>query len=127
MPRETTQTPVVNVGQTTHTVVRGDTVWSIARQYSTTVANIVQLNRLPNGGALIFVGQRLTISGSNTTAPAPTPAPSQPVSNRTYTVKAGDTLWRIASIHNTTVTWLAANNNIRNVNLIRPGMVLTVR
>lgn len=42
----------------------------------------------------------------------------------TYTVQKGDTLSKIALKHGTTVSALAALNNIRNVNVIRTGQVL---
>ena len=43
-----------------------------------------------------------------------------------YTVKKGDTLSRIAREHGTTVSELAAINNIKNVDIIRVGQVLTL-
>lgn len=43
-----------------------------------------------------------------------------------YTVKKGDTLSRIAREHGTTVSELAALNNIKNVDIIRVGQVLTL-
>ncbi|WP_423190325.1 LysM peptidoglycan-binding domain-containing protein [Alkalibacterium sp. f15] len=45
-------------------------------------------------------------------------------STRTYTVKAGDTLYAIALRYNTTVARLAQLNNITNTSLIRVGQVL---
>lgn len=39
-----------------YTVRRGDTLWSIARRYNTTIANIIRLNRIQNPN-LIFLGQ----------------------------------------------------------------------
>lgn len=44
----------------------------------------------------------------------------------TYTVKKGDTLGGIASKYGTTWQKLAADNNIRNANLIYPGQKITV-
>lgn len=44
----------------------------------------------------------------------------------TYTVKKGDTLSAIAKKYNTTVNSLAKLNNIKNVNLIYVGQVLTI-
>ena len=43
-----------------------------------------------------------------------------------YIVKSGDTLTKLASRFSTTVSALAAANNIRNVNLIRIGQRLTI-
>lgn len=44
----------------------------------------------------------------------------------TYTVKAGDTLGRIAKEHKTTVAALAKANDLKNVNVIHVGQKLTV-
>jgi lysozyme len=64
----------------TYTVKSGDTLGSIARQFNTTVADIAARNGLTNIN-LIFVGQRLIISGTaptdggGTTNPPPTTPP----------------------------------------------------
>lgn len=44
----------------------------------------------------------------------------------TYTIQAGDTLSKIARIHNTTVANLAKLNNISNVNYIKAGDVINL-
>lgn len=44
----------------------------------------------------------------------------------TYTVKKGDTLSAIAAKYKTTVTKIAKDNNIKNVNLIYPGQKLKI-
>jgi membrane-bound lytic murein transglycosylase D len=49
-----------------HRVKRGETLFSIARLYDTTVASIREWNNL--GGTTILVGQRLTIRGSGSQA-----------------------------------------------------------
>lgn len=43
-------------GHTLYTVKRGDTLWSIARRFNTSIANIVRLNRIKNPN-LIYPGQ----------------------------------------------------------------------
>jgi len=45
----------------------------------------------------------------------------------TYTVKNGDSLWRIAQQYNTTVAKIVAANNIANPNLITVGQVLVIK
>ena len=47
---------------TRHTVKPGDTVWRISRANGVTVSAVVTENSLPRGGALIRVGQVLTIT-----------------------------------------------------------------
>ena len=98
-------------GADTYTVRRGDTLWGIARRYSTTVSALASLNHIANPD-LIYPGQVLNL-----------PRGAAP-SAGTYTVRQGDTLWGIARRYNTTVSALASLNRIANPNLIYPGQVL---
>jgi peptidoglycan/xylan/chitin deacetylase (PgdA/CDA1 family) len=109
-----------NTTTRTYTVRAGDTLYSIARRFNTTVSRLASLNNLSNVN-VIRVGQVLRVPGA---APAPAPAPTP--ATRNYTVRAGDTLSTIARRHNTTVARLAQLNNLTNVNLIRVGQVLRV-
>lgn len=115
IPGTSTSTPKPPA-TTTYTVKRGDTLYSIARRYNTTVAKIASANNIKNVNT-IRVGQVLKIPGTASTPPAAT----------TYTVKRGDTLYSIAQRYNTTVSKLQSLNNISNPNLIRVGQVLRVR
>ena len=92
-------------------VKKGDTLYKIARRYNTTAAEIARLNNISDQN-VIFIGQRLII---------------RPGTDKTeYTVRRGDTLGNIAARFNTTVSRLAAINHIRNMNLIFPGMIITL-
>ncbi len=91
-------------------VVRwGDTLFSIATRYNTTVDALVSANHLPNAN-FIFVGQRLIIRDS-----APTP---RPATNSIYVVRAGDTLFSIAVRNGTTINALMLANGLTNPNFI---------
>lgn len=60
----------------THTVVRGDTISKISRQYGTSIANIQALNAVLNIN-LIYVGQKLCVNGGFVpNQPPQTPVPS---------------------------------------------------
>ena len=61
---------------------------------------------------------------SGGTADKPTKPTTQAAG--TYTVKSGDTLSRIAAKYGTTVAKLAADNGIKNPNLIHVGQVITI-
>jgi murein DD-endopeptidase MepM/ murein hydrolase activator NlpD len=70
--------PATKTGATTHIVAPGETLYSIARRYGTTVSQLVSLNGLPSAEA-IHVGQTLKLSAGGRatiadTAPAATPA-----------------------------------------------------
>lgn len=100
-----------------HTVSRGDTLFSIARANGTSVAAIREVNGLSSD--LIFVGQTLRLPGGSTS----TPAPSQ--STGSYAVVAGDTLFSIARRHNISVHQLKADNNLSS-DTIYVGQQLSV-
>lgn len=50
----------------THTVVKGDTLWALAKTYNTTVAELVRLNDISDPDYIV-VGQVLIVSGTATT------------------------------------------------------------
>ena len=55
-----------------HTIVRGNTLSSIARLYNSSVANLQTINRIPNIN-IIYVGQKLCVNVGNAQ-----PVPNQP-------------------------------------------------
>jgi LysM repeat protein len=104
----------------TYVVQAGDTLFGIARRYGVTVQDIAAANNIVNPN-LIYVGARLTIpTGGSTDAGSPPPQ----AGSQTYVVRPGDTLFRIAVSHRTTVAVLAQLNGISNPNLIYTGQVL---
>lgn len=107
------------------TVKSGDTLNQIARANGTTVDALVKANGINNPN-LIFVGQQLQTEGTASAAQAkPAQAPAT-TTNGAYTVKAGDTLYRIAAANGTSVATLVAANNIQNLNFISVGQVLNL-
>jgi LysM repeat protein len=107
--------PAPGPGQV-HTVQPGDTLFSIARRYNTTVAAIQHANGIVNPW-YIRVGQRLVI-------PQGSPPPSS--GGSTYTVQPGDTLYSIAARLGKNVWDIVVANNLSNPNLILVGQVLTI-
>jgi LysM repeat protein len=99
----------------TYVVQWGDTLYSIARRFGTTVDAIAQANNIVNPHR-IYVGQRLVIHGQQ-----PTPQPSC-----THIVQHGETLTSIARRYGTTVWTLARMNNLPNPNIIYAGQRLHV-
>lgn len=67
-----------------YTVTFGDTMFSISRRFCTTVSQLSAANGISNPW-LIFVGQRLTISGGQP-PPNPTPSPTPPSPTRYVTI-----------------------------------------
>lgn len=87
-----------------YTVQWGDTLYSIARRYGTTVDALVAANNIADP-RVIRVGQILCIPGGAT----PPPPPPQ---DCWYVVQPGDNLYRIALRYNTTYWYLARINGI---------------
>lgn len=115
---------VASASADTITVKSGDTLNKIAAANGTTVAELAQANGITNTN-LIFIGQQLKTQGSSTPATqavAPTATPNN--ATGTYSVKAGDTLYRIAASNGVSIADLVAANNIQNVNYISVGQVL---
>lgn len=112
----------VALADTSYTVVPGDTLSRIAQRFGTTVAVLVQTNRIINPN-LIYVGQILTIPGGGGGGGGTTPPPAP---GGTYVVQPGDTLSRIAARFGVTLTAIAQANRITNINLIYVGQVLTI-
>ena len=94
-----------------YTVQKGDSLYSIARKYSTTIDKIKDLNNLTTN--LLSIGQVLLI-------------PTDTNLETTYTVKKGDSLYSIAKKYNTTVDRLKQLNNLTS-NLLSIGQILIVR
>lgn len=120
----------------TYTVRAGDNLFRIALRFGLSTSQLATANNIANPN-LIFVGQVLTIPGDaseqptetpdETTTPEPTETPDTPTSGDSYTVVAGDTLFRIAVRNNTTVgALLALNPDIVNQNLIFVGQEIVL-
>ncbi|MCM3791375.1 LysM peptidoglycan-binding domain-containing protein [Domibacillus indicus] len=94
-----------------YTIQQGDTLWSISQKTGTTVEQLKAANGLSSD--LIYAGSTIETSGSAGGA-------AQASSNGTYTVKAGDTLYKIATAHGISVSSLKAINGLSS-NMIYPG------
>ena len=108
-------TPVAVTPAKTYTVVKGDSLWTVAKKNGITVSELTKANNLgPN--TPLKLGQKLIISGRAPTAGAVggTPAVAEAGASTTYTVKAGDTLAGIARRHGTTSAALKSLNSLRS-------------
>ena len=104
-----------------YVVQRGDRLRDIATRYGTTVSYLASLNGLRNPN-FIWVGQRLKVPSSSTTA---TPSQSQG-STSVHVVQRGEFLARIAQRYGTTVSAIAAANNLANPSFIYVGQRLVI-
>ena len=98
----------------TYTVKAGDTLYGISNQFGVSVTELARLNNIT--GSTIKVGQILKI---------PSNSGDNPDTMFMYTVKKGDTLYKIALKYNTTVNRIMDLNNLKTTNL-SIGQVLRI-
>ena len=106
------ETITANPLEGTYVVKRGDSLWSIAAKYATTVNELKALNNLSSNN--LQIGQVLKV-----------PTNTVSVESNTYTVKSGDSLWNIANKYGTTVNNLKKLNNLTS-DFLQIGQVLRV-
>lgn len=119
-----------------HTVVKGETLWSIAEDAFGSGYNWIDIYKINNlASENIEVGQVLTIpdvAAKQPTSTKPVLAISQTnntISGNSYTVVKGDTLWNICvRAYGDGYKWVevAKANNLKNPNIIHSGNVLTL-
>ena len=102
-----------------YTVKKGDSLYSIAKVYGTSVNKIKELNYLKSD--LLSVGQVLRIP-ENYINEADLHLPSF----ISYTVKKGDTLYGIANKYGLNVSTVVQDNGLKNYNLSL-GQILKIR
>jgi membrane-bound lytic murein transglycosylase D len=107
-------------------VRRGDSLWAIARRHGVDVHALALLNGLQPGDPL-RAGQRLKLVSARSGDDAAGTDASAPHTRRlTYTVRAGDTLSRIARVFQVSVAQLISWNSLEKTALA-PGQRLLVR
>ena len=97
---------IAPAGSTYYTVQKGDSLWSIANKFGITVNDLKTLNNLSSN--VVNVGQNLKVKLEE----------EKPVEDYlVYTVKKGDSLYKIANEYNTTVDTIMSVNNLSGTNL----------
>lgn len=94
----------------TYTVKSGDSLWAISRAYNTTVDKLKALNNLTSD--VIRVGQVLKVK-------------ENVIYGMYYTVKSGDTLWKISQSFGVSVNEIKSINNL-TVDTINVGQKLFI-
>lgn len=89
-----------------HTVVAGDTLWSISKRYKIAMRDIAISNHL-GPSFVISAGQRLRL-----------PPPQE------YKVRAGDSLYTVSRLFGVGTSEIASLNNLRSPYVIHKGQVL---
>ncbi len=100
----------------------GDNLFRIGLRYGVSYQYLASLNGIPNPH-LIYAGSALSVPCAGNPGSSAIP-PNCPAS-ASYTVQAGDNLFRIALNHGSTVEWIRAANNLYG-RVLRPNMQLTI-
>lgn len=137
---------IYSQSQTTHTVVKGETYYSISKKYGISVDELCSANNL-NTSDVLKVGQVLNIpqnsksatensnqSSANSSNSAVSKSNSSNSSENsssarkfdTYTVQKGDTFYRIAKINGITVNELKKMNNLADDTVLKVGDKLKI-
>lgn len=100
--------PVTSITPTysTYTVVKGDTLYGIARKYNITVDELKRLNNITSNN--LYIGQQLKV---------PTVETPEAEDYEIYTVVKGDSLWLISQKYDVPVDDLIEINDLETVNL----------
>ena len=118
----------VETATNTYTIVAGDSLYAISRKTGVSLAELLRLNNLQLD-SIIHPGQTLKVTGKSVeaTKPVEVSKPVAPVNEivkaKTYTIKAGDNLWRIAKQNGLTLAQLKSLNGLTS-NMIHPNQVL---
>lgn len=101
-----------------HTVKSGDSLWTIAKRYNTTVSKIQQMNNLTT--TRLIIDQQIKVP-SSTREPQ-----SLPSGSGTYYVKRGDNPDRIARKHNMSLNHFLQINKLTSRSTIYPGQKVKI-
>ena len=119
------------------TVAAGDTLYGIARRNGVTVRDLKAANGLTTN--TIRPGQTLVLPGagpvpgsgsladSGPSRPVPAAEPPEFAGGTTYTVRSGDSLYRVSRLTGVAVGDLKDWNGITDVRRVMPGTVLQLR
>jgi murein DD-endopeptidase MepM/ murein hydrolase activator NlpD len=115
-----------------HVVERGDSLWSISRQYEMTLDEIAKLNNLTTPYK-VKIGQKIKINGKISNKSIADSSSSdvvdreRPLATTTYTVKKGDVLSRIADKFNISSSEIIKLNKLKKPYKIKVGQKLKIR
>ncbi|QUH26518.1 LysM peptidoglycan-binding domain-containing protein [Serpentinicella alkaliphila] len=98
-------TPPIEVS---HSVVRGDSLWSISNRYKSSLSSIYRRNNL-NEKSILQIGQRIIV----------------PV-EITHTVVSGDTLWHIGLRYGVSLQEIYDRNNLSQSSMIVVGQRIVI-
>jgi LysM repeat protein len=135
-PTATATPPVSTTAARTYVVKKGDSLWKISKAENISVGELSRANKLTKTSTL-KVGQKLTVpamakaektsvatasvvptpADTTTASPTTTAAVTTDAGGASYTVKSGDSLWKIARQQNVSVAAMKQANNLSSDSL----------
>ena len=114
-------------GVQVHILQPGETLWSVARRYQTTVTNLMILNRLGEASSLA-AGRELYVPATRGARPTnQRVATPKPAGAPVYEVKKGDSLWSISRRFGVTVNEILTWNNLTDLAHLPVGTKLAIK
>lgn len=118
-------------GWAPHRIVRGDTLWGLARSHHTSVSEVQRINHLATtviraGDLLLLPGAGSSTSTSTAGTSGASGTAASAIATSTYLVRSGDTLSAIARRAHSTVSVLARLNHLSGRMTIYAGKRLLV-
>ncbi|MDG1494706.1 MAG: LysM peptidoglycan-binding domain-containing protein [Porticoccaceae bacterium] len=101
-----------------YNVSSGDSLWSIAKQFNTSIKRLRETNKLSSN--TLQVNDRLVVGSQNATVE------SEHLRKLSYRVRRGDSLSLIASRFDVAISDITGWNKIRRSALLQPGQRLTL-
>ncbi len=101
-------------------VQSGDSLYTIAQKYSTTVANLQKLNNIKRGRT-IKVGMKLRVQGGQDGTSV-----REVAKNKVHVVRRGENLSAIAAKYNVSMSHIQEKNKIRNPSSLIVGMRIKI-
>lgn len=109
----------------THVVKKGETLYSLSKQYHVSVEQLAKANGLTANSGL-RIGQPLTIPGKTSTpVQVPPSLQAKPVPAKVHTVTKGETIYSVSKKYGVTVNEIKQWNKLADANL-RIGQKLVV-
>lgn len=117
MENETTTTRTCPPGTVPYVIKAGDTFYKLAKEYNTTVAAIISANPLVDPEKL-KIGETICIPTQKVHPPCP--------EGNYYTIKPGDTLYRIAIRYNISLDDLVHANPLLDPTRLEIGQIICI-
>jgi membrane-bound lytic murein transglycosylase D len=105
--------------ETTYTIKKGDSLWSIANEMGVNMSALITWNNL-HPEKKLMPGDKLKIRINRTSGPSDEPRGKQTGKGVVYVVKEGDSLWSIAKKFNLTVSEIKTWNRLNGADQIYP-------